>query len=62
MMRARSSQRDIANENYMAAGTRFHSLNFKFACEVQSRGGLRGLNVDGSIPTLGGFCTARQPN
>jgi hypothetical protein len=62
MMQVRSLQRHIANENYAAAGSRFHSLNFKFAREAQSRGGLRGLNIDRSIPTPGGFRPTRRPD
>ena len=62
MMQVRSLQRHIANENYASAGTRFHSLNFKFAREAQSRGGLRGLNIDRSIPTPGGFRPSRRPD
>lgn len=62
MRQVRALQRHIRNGKDHWAGTRFHSLNFRFAREAQSKGYLPGLNIDRSIPTPNGSRPSRRPD
>ena len=62
MLEVRDIQAAIANGNFRSAGTEFHSLNFQFARDAQARGFLKGLNIDRSISTPGGFLSSRRPD
>ena len=63
MRQVRAIQRAIQNGNYRGAGTRFHSLNFRYVRDAQTRGFFQRLNIDRRIDIPeGGFRAGRRPD
>jgi hypothetical protein len=53
----------IQNGQYGAAGSRYHSLNFRFVRQAQEAGFLQNLNIEPRIEALGGSAVGfRKPD